>query len=88
MLTITVTTEIDDGPETSYQRVVGQKDEDGDQKYEYVPTGRIRKKTVEVFKQQLETLDMAELILAVNQPHIIARASKMKLDSTSKFNNP
>lgn len=74
MFTITITTQVEDGPETEYRALPGQKEEDGSQKYGPVPTGRQRKATVEVYKQQLESIDIQEIILAINQPHVINRS--------------
>lgn len=78
MHTIIITTEVNDGFATEFQRVGEKKNEETGEmeaKYEYTEN-RFKPKTkvIELYRQQCETIDMAEIILAVNQPHIIARA--------------
>lgn len=82
MNTITITTEVPDGFQCEYKQVgvyershTKDVEQLGKPRYEYVENPyRPKTKTVTLFSQQLETIDMAEIILAVNQPHIIARA--------------
>lgn len=78
---IKVTTMVEDGPETSYQRVkeavpATETTPEIEGKWDYVQTGRMRMKEVEIYKQRVDNINLQEIILAVNQPHIINRTGK------------
>lgn len=79
MVTIIITTEIADGFITEFQKVGTKLNEEGKEeaKYEYVENRfKPKNKVVEIYKQQFESIDIQEVILAVNQPHVINRTGK------------